>query len=109
MNAFANAQSIYENMAPEDAAEPVEMSIDDLCDYIGEQWVRDGGDLELFRYSIEAIANRIEMGDEGATCIDYCAQYWREHGGDADGFRRNTGNIMGWIVSHMAAYGRIKN
>lgn len=103
MQAFANAERSYDNMpAPsiclndESIAAATE---DELCRYVALQWELDGGDKELFLASIEAIANRIEFGDEGENCIDYAAQYWGEGGGDADSFRKRAEDIsdyMGW-------------
>ena len=118
MTTFSKLQDRHDNAVPPEyweAREPAQDQPDleeTACDQIAELWVRSGGDLDQWKAHLIELVNLFDQqADYRAGRIDLCGivDTWED---DfkltlAD-FIRLQGSIRGWIVSHMAAYGRIK-
>lgn len=82
---------------------------DKECDAIAEIWVKGGNNLHQWRSDVGIIADMVDRGErDNYSASSRCAEFWDGVDGDGEGLLRCSKNIEGWIVSHMAAYGRIK-
>lgn len=93
-------------MAPAEAIELDELTTEQLCDKVAQDWVRAGGDVKTFLGAVDSIAEMIEFSSECVDMVSEMAENWWMAGGDAELFRRNAGEIRGWIAAHMSAYGK---
>lgn len=109
--AFNNAQAAYENMLPPEVEEePEDIKHERFCDYLGEQWVKDGGDIEMFRRWKGLIPMMIDANcfNEVTHPADHCAAYCNANDWQGSVFSYYADDIAGWIVSYMSLYGRTK-
>jgi hypothetical protein len=108
--AFNSAQSRYENAMPVEAEEmPESVKAEKFCDYLAQQWVKDGGDLVMFRRWSSVIPCMIDSGcfNEVTHPADHCAFYCKDNGWQGSVFSYYAKEISGWIAAYMSAYGRI--
>lgn len=82
------------------------------CDEIAEIWVRGGRNLIQFRQHFDEIISLFDFNNRRGTksiyMLDIVDTWEEDYGLNVDDFVKFKGEIEGFIVSHMSAYGRIK-
>lgn len=82
------------------------------CDEIAADWVRWHGDLAMFREQFDEIVSLFDFEHRSRTkridLLGIVDQWEETHGLTITDFIRLRGEIEGWIVAHMAAYGGVK-
>lgn len=81
------------------------------CDEIARIWVRGGRSLIQFRQLFDEIVALFDFnhrrGTKNVYMLDLVDTWEEDYSLTVDDFIRLKGEIEGWIVSHMSAFGRI--